>query len=223
MTGSKFTGAAFAVAIGALIGGSSYILAAGDYDPRIDPSNFTTNITNPYFSLPVGKKMVFESKTKGGVERTEIVITGEKRKVMGVETLVYWDRVWENGTLVEDTKDYLAQDKEGNVWYFGEDVNNYSGGKLTNHSGSWLAGVNGAKPGIWFKGNPRVGDKYRQEYYAGKAEDMAEVLAVNETVTTASGAYKNCVKTYDWTPLEPNAKEHKYYCQEVGGTALIVD
>ncbi|MGH6816741.1 MAG: hypothetical protein ACREC6_13670 [Hyphomicrobiaceae bacterium] len=221
MIGVKTTAACVAAIVFSV--GTRSAGLAEDYNPKIDPADFTTNITNPYFSLPVGKKIVFESRKGNGVEKTEIQITGEKRQVMGIETLVYWDRVWLNDNLIEDTRDYLAQDKDGNVWYFGEDVKNYVGGKLSNRAGSWLAGADGAKPGIWFKANPRVGDKYRQEYYRGKAEDMAEVVAVGETVTIKRGTYKNCVKTYDWTPLEPNAKEHKYYCPEVGGLALIVD
>jgi len=224
MTASKITvAAACAVAICFLFGGGHNGFAADEYNPRIKSSDFTTDITNSYFNLPVGKKMVFESKKRNGVERTEIQITGETRKVVSVQTLVYWDRVWLNGNLIEETKDYLAQDISGNVWYFGEEVNNYVNGKLANHDGSWLAGVDGAKPGIWFKANPRVGDTYRQEYYRGKAEDMAEVVAVDETVTTTYGTFRNCVKTYDWTPLEPDAKEHKYYCREVGGVALVVN
>src|SRR5262245_19303768 len=103
--------AVVALAIGPVLGATYNAFPADDYDPRINPANFTTSITNSYFSLPIGKKMVFESRTAKGLERTEIEITGETREVMGVETLVYWDRNWRNGTLVEETKDYLAQDR----------------------------------------------------------------------------------------------------------------
>jgi hypothetical protein len=198
------------------------ILAGQVYNPEINPADFTTKITNTYFSLPVGKKMVYQAKTEDGVETIEVLITGKTKSVMGVETLIFWDRVWLNGELIEDTRDYLAQDKEGNVWYFGEDVDNYENGKLKDHDGAWLAGVDGAKPGIWMKASPRVGNSYRQEYYLGKAEDMAKVLATNETVSVPYGTFTNCVKTFDWSPVSAH-KANKYYCPQVGGSVLEVD
>lgn len=192
----------------------------GSYAPKIEPNNFSTVIDNPYFSLPVGKKMMYEAETKEGTERIEIQILPETKTLMGVETRTYWDRVWLNDVLVEETKDYLAQDKQGNVWYFGEVVDNYKDGKLSDHHGSWLAGENGALPGIWFPAKPEVGSSYRQEYYKGEAEDMTEVAAIQQVVTTKNATYKDCVKMYDWTPLDRNSKEYKYYCP--GVAALVV-
>ncbi len=190
------------------------------YDPQINPSDFSTNITNPLFTLPIGRKLTYEEQTTGGSEKNVIEIANEKRIIMGVETIVYRDKVWKNNQLIEDTKDYLAQDKDGNVWYFGEEVNNYESGKLVDHKGSWIAGNKGALPGIWIKSQHFVGDSYRQEYYQGEAEDMTNVVAVNKTVKTKKATYKGCVKMYDWTPLEPSSQENKYYCPEVG--ALVV-
>lgn len=191
-----------------------------DYNPTINPADFTTDITNPYFTLPVGKQMTYEARTRNGIEKNRIEITGETKEITGVATLVYWDRVWLNEMLIEETKDYLAQDAEGNVWYFGEDVDNYEGGKLKDHAGAWIAGVDGAKPGIWMKANPNVGDLYRQEFYRGIAEDMAEVLSTNESVTVPYGSFVNCIKTRDFTPLEPDVQEYKYYCKEAGSLVL---
>ncbi len=193
---------------------------ATNYNPQINPADFTTKITNRYFTLPVGKKMTYRAETEDGVERIELEMEAATKMILGVETLVYRDRVYLGQELVEDTKDYLAQDKEGNVWYFGEDVNNYENGKLKDHAGSWVAGVNGAKPGIWIKALHDVGDSYKQEYYAGEAEDMRNVVAVNQTVSIASATYNGCVKMYDWTPLDPKSREHKYYCPEVGALVL---
>ena len=188
-----------------------------------NPSNFTTEITNRYLTLTPGMKLVYETKTASSTERTEILIPGETRVVKGVTTLVYRDRVWLDGALVEDTKDYLAQDRNGNVWYFGEDVNNYEDGQVADHDGSWRAGQNGAQPGIWMKANPQVGDTYAQENYPGVAEDKAEVLSISETVTVPYGTFQSCLKTYDTTPLDPDAREHKYYCPGVGAEILAVD
>ena len=123
---------------------------AQDYNPQINPAEFSSTITNPLFNWPVGKRIVLEAKTAEGDERIEITISGETKQIMGVEALVYRDRAFVNGELVEDTRDYLAQDKDGNVWYFGENVDNFENGKLVDHDGTWIAGVDGAKPGIGF-------------------------------------------------------------------------
>ena len=192
-----------------------------DYNPQIVPADFTTNITNQFFKLPVGRKLHYEEQTADGLEKIVIEIMPQTRILMGVNTILYHDTVTVDAVVVEDTKDYLAQDKAGNVWYFGEEVDNYENGKLKDHAGSWLAGTDGAKPGIWIKGEHKVGDSYRQEYYKGQAEDMRDVVAVNQTVTTKLKTYTDCVKVYDWTPLDSKSKENKYYCPEVG--ALVVN
>lgn len=199
--------------------------SASEYKPKIRPSDYTTNITNPYFKLLPGKTMTYMLDTSEGLEKIEIKILPKRKLLMGVSTIIYWDRVWldtdgngkfSNKELIEETYDYLAQDKKGNVWYFGEEVDNYENGKLVDHAGSWLAGEDGAQPGIWIKGTHKVGDSYRQEYYAGEAEDMRDVVATNITVKTKLKEYSNCVQMYDWTPLDPESREYKYYCPEVG-------
>ncbi|OGC72437.1 hypothetical protein A2337_02780 [candidate division WWE3 bacterium RIFOXYB2_FULL_43_9] len=195
-----------------------------EVDPaNVDPSLFITSTTidNKYFKLPMGRKLVYEGETEeDGLERVEITIPGDTKEILGVKTLVYLDKVWQDDELVEETRDYLAQDVYGNVWYFGEDVNNYGNGKLLDHEGAWLAGVDGAQPGIWIKASHIVGDSYRQEFYKGKAEDMRDVSSIGEPVQIALGSYKDCVKMYDWTPLEPESKEFKHYCSEVGAMVL---
>jgi len=192
------------------------------YSPKINPSDFTSDVTNRYFSLIPEKKMVYEANTSDGIERIEVYVTSEKKLVQDVETRVVWDRVWLNGELIEDTKDWYAQDKEGNVWYFGEDSKEIIDNKIVNTKGSWESGVDGAKSGIIMKANPKIGDLYRQEYYAGEAEDMGEVISLNETLTLKYNNFSDCIKTLDYTPLEPNVKEHKYYCPKVGGVVLEV-
>ena len=195
---------------------------AADYKPTISPSEFSTNINNPMFNLPVGKLMVYEAKTEDGLERVEIRIRNETRKIMGVDTVVYNDRVFVDDKLVEETNDYLAQHKDGSVWYFGEAVDNYKDGKFLDHKGGWIAGENGAQPGIWIKGKQVVGDSYRMEYFAGQAEDMAEVKETGLTVKVAAGTFKDCTMVYEWTPLEADSRENKYYCPAAGGQVLSV-
>lgn len=195
-------------------------VASGTYNPDIDPKKFSSSITNRFFQLTPGKKMMYRGTTESGVETIETYVTKEKKTVMGIETTVVWDRVWEDGELIEDTKDWFAQDAQGNVWYFGEESKEMKNGKVTSTHGSWEAGVDGAKPGIIMKANPRVGDTYREEYYAGEAEDMADVLDINASVTVPYGSFKKCLKTKNYTPLEPTAVEEKYYCPDVGGATL---
>lgn len=190
------------------------------YDPIINPTDFSAQVNNKYFTLTPGTKYIFEGETEDGKERNEVYVTNETKEILGVKTIIVWDRVWLNDELTEETYDWYAQDKEGNVWYFGEDSKEMLDGKVVSTGGSWQAGINEAKPGIIMKGNPIVGDSYRQEYYRGEAEDMAGVISLNEKVTVPYGNFSNCLKTRDWTPLEPGADEYKYYCPEVGGVAL---
>lgn len=230
-TTQKSTFIHVAILLGLVLGGvllstgiaSAALGPAEDYNPQINPANFSTNITNKYFSLPVGLKSESKGETEDGVETIEITISGDTKMIMGVKTLIYRDKVWLDGELIEDTMDYLAQDKEGNVWYFGENVNNFENGKLKDHHGTWIAGEDGALPGIWMQANPIVGTEYRQEYYEGEAEDYAKVLSVTETVKVPAGTFTNCLKTLDVNPLgAAGTDEHKYYCPEVKGFALEV-
>ncbi|MFH1232124.1 MAG: hypothetical protein V1709_11590 [Planctomycetota bacterium] len=190
-----------------------------EYNPAINPGDFVSKVDNKYFTLKPGTKFVYENKTDEGVERIEVVITNETREIQGVKTMEVRDRVWVNNELIEDTRDWYAQDKDGNVWYFGEAVDNYRNGKVVNHNGAWEGGVDGAKPGIIMKAHPKVGDSYRQEYYSGKAEDMADVVALDKKVTVRGRTFEGCLQTRDWSKIEKGS-EHKYYCPEVGFVVL---
>jgi hypothetical protein len=193
----------------------------GDYNPGIDPVNFVSTVDNPYFTLTPGKVWVYEGKNEDGEkERVEIEVTQETRTVLGVATTVVRERNWKDGELVEDTFDWYAQDKAGNVWYFGEDSKEIEKDKVVSTEGSWEAGVNGAKPGIIMKANPEVGDAYRQEFRKGEAEDMGQVLSQDDSVRIGLGSYQNCLRIKDWTPFEPNVVEHKFYSKEAGNVIL---
>ena len=195
-----------------------------EYDPDVRAEDFSTSITNPYFTLPVGKKMRYLATTEtGAVERIEIEVLPEIKTISGVRTIVYLDKVYNDDQLVEETRDYLAQHKNGDVWYFGEDVSNFENGQLKEHAGSFLHGQDGAKAGIWMKAEQKAGDSYRQEYYIGQAEDMRDTIATDVTVSTKLGTYTDCVKVYDWTPLEKTSREYKYYCPQVGSLVLTED
>ena len=135
---------------------------------------------------------------------------------MGVSTTVVRDTVTVDGELIEDTYDWYAQDHEGNVWYFGEETAEYEDGEIVSTAGAWEAGVDGALPGIAMEADPTVGDSYRQEYYPGEAEDMAEVVQTGVSGEVAFGAFDDLIVIEEWTPLEPEVVEEKSYAPGVG-------
>ena len=182
------------------------------YAPHIKPADFTTKLDNEYFPLKPGTTFVYE----GGAERGEMTVTHNTKKVMGVECVVVDDRGYEAGKLIEKTFDWFAQDKQGTVWYFGEDTKEYENGEVVSTKGSWEAGVDGAKPGIIMPSDPKVGHSYHQEYYPGEAMDMARVLSSNASVTVPYGSFDHVLETREWTPLQPGFSEKKYYVRGVG-------
>ena len=193
----------------------------GVYAPRIDPAAFASVVDNPYFPLRPGMRWEYRSKTEDGTETTVVEVTNNTRTLMGVPCVEVRDTVRLDGEVIEDTLDWYAQHRDGTVWYFGEDTKEYEKGKVVTTKGSWEAGVKGALPGIVMPAQPRVGDRYRQEYYKGEAEDMAEVLATTDRAQVPTGAYDGVVKTKDTTPLEPQVLEQKFYAQGVGPVLTI--
>lgn len=189
--------------------------------PDVEEASFPnpTEITNNYYGPPEGTTYVYE----GGEpemepdEEIRISLRNSTKEVMGVTCIIQHDVVYIDDIIIEDTDDWLAEDSEGNIWYFGEDVKNYDeSGDFLDSDGSWEAGVDDALPGYWLPANPSVGQKYYQEYYEDEAEDQAEVLAIDETVTIGLGTYENCLVTKDFNPLEPDIYEKKYYAPGVG-------
>src|SRR5215217_8373762 len=189
---------------------------AAGYAPKIVPSDFTTRIENKYFPLKPGTTFVYRGKTEDASEGDTVHVTSDTKNVMGVECVVVDDRVTEDGELTEQTYDWYAQDAKGNVWYFGEDSKEYENGKVKSTEGSWEAGKHGAKPGIIMPASPKVGETYRQEYLKGIAEDMARPVKLDGSTTVPYGTFHNVLVTDEWTPLEKNVAEQKYYAPGVG-------
>lgn len=189
------------------------------YDPAIDPTAFVADVTNPLFPLVPGTMWVYEA---GDGEHVEVTVTADRTTLLGVSAIVVHDVGSIDGSIIEDTFDYYAQDRDGNVWYMGEDTQELDHGQVTSTEGSWHAGVDGAKPGILIPAVPVVGQPYRQEYFACQAEDMGKVVAVDQSVTIGTGTHTGCLETEDTTPLEPDVLEHKFYCPGVG-LVLTID
>lgn len=186
------------------------------YRPTIDPAAFTATVDNPWFPLTPGTRWVLRGSGDAEGETDEITVLTETRMVMGVECVVVHDVVSLNGEPVEVTWDWYAQDAGGNVWYFGEDTAEYENGEVVSTHGAWEAGVDGAEPGIIMPADPVIGLTYRQEFLAGEAEDVAKAVEVGASATTPYATFDDVLVTEDWTPLEPDVTERKFYARGIG-------
>jgi len=185
---------------------------------NLDPADFTTEIDNPYFPLPVGAQWhVRVTDQEGTVQQEVITVTNETKGIAdGVAARVVNDVVSENGKPVEITKDWYAQDSDGNVWYFGEDTTEIKPNGERDTSGSFEAGVDGADAGVAMLAHPTAGQTYREEYYAGHAEDRSRVLALDQQAEVPFGHFRDVMLTEDYTPVEPDVLELKMYAPGVG-------
>ena len=188
----------------------------GKYAPKIDPANFVAVVDNPYFPLKPGTAYHFEGVAGKTPQVDDAVVTGKTVEILGVKCTAVRDTVSEHGKPIERTFDFYAQDKQGNVWYMGEDSFELKNGKFAKASDSWRGGVNGAKPGIIMLAHPRPGVSYRQEYYPqGEALDEGHVLGYSTSVKVPYGTFKHVLVTSDFSPLEPQT-EHKFYGAGIG-------
>jgi hypothetical protein len=216
--------ASIAVLLPALAGcGSSTSQSGSNTIPQttepanLDPAGFSTEIDNRYFPLPVGAEWhVRVTDQEGAVQSEVITVTNETKRIAdGVTARVVHDVVSAGGAPVEITDDWYAQDSDGNVWYFGEATTEFHNGKRDT-SGSFEAGVNGAEAGIAMLAQPAAGQTYREEYYAGQAEDRSRVLALGQQAEVPFGHFRDVLLTEDYTPVEPNVLELKMYAPGIG-------
>jgi hypothetical protein len=213
--------AAVALGAGCSSGDEPAALPQGKEAVELDPADFTLTIDHPYWPMSPGDRWVYrESGDEEGNLRVEVTVTNRTKRISGIEARVVHDVVTEDGEVVEDTLDWYAQDRRGNVWYLGEDTKEYEGGSVST-KGSWEAGVDGAQAGIILPAEPAVGMTYRQEYYAGEAEDRAKILSLDEQVKVPYGSFDHVLKTADSTPLEPGLVEQKFYARDVGPVLAV--
>jgi hypothetical protein len=198
-------------------------LPQGSEHVTLDPRDFTTRIDNPYWPMRPGTTWVYrETSPDGVVQKVVVRVTDRTKKIAnGVVARVVRDTVTEDGVLVEDTWDWYAQDRAGNVWYLGELTKEYEDGKLVGTAGSFEAGVDGAQAGVVMPARPKPGIRYRQEHYAGEAEDRASILSLNERAEVPAGYYRDVVMTRDVNPLEPRVLEYKFFARGVGPVLAI--
>jgi hypothetical protein len=185
-------------------------------NPSFHPANFVSTISNPYLPLTPGTTFHYRSRTPDGVETSDVSVTHDTKQILGVTVTVVHDQVFLDGDLTEDTFDWFAQDKDGNVWYFGEDSKEIEDGEVVSTEGSWEAGVGDNEPGVVMLAHPKTGLVYRQELAPDLAEDAARVLSLKSKVDVPYGQFSSCLQTLEYTPLERGFREHKFYCPGIG-------
>jgi hypothetical protein len=154
---------------------------------------------------------------KDGQSQTDtVMVTDQKKVILGIATTVVHDVATHQGTVLEKTFDFYAQDKQGNVWYLGEDTTHFQPNGKADTSGSFTAGVDGAQPGIIMEANPQIPDAYRQECYAGQAEDTAWVVATSGSVRVPYGQVRNVLTSLEATRIEAGAYDQKVYGPGIG-------
>jgi hypothetical protein len=197
-------------------------LGEAPYAPTIAPANFVATIDNPLFPLSPGTTFVYEGQTADGFEHDEFAVTHNTRVILDVTCIEVHDTATLDGKLAEDTRDWFAQDTDGNVWYFGENSAVIADGLPVDLTGSWTGGVDGAQPGIIMKAHPAIGDFYRQEFLIGEAEDLAEVKSLTDSVTVPFSVFNgNCLKTEETSTLAPGDVENKFYVSGVGNILTV--
>jgi hypothetical protein len=201
----------------ALVFAGSFPASAVIHPPDVNPADFNPAqaINNQYFPLPVGRLFVYEGTKEGISTHDEMCVTGQTRLIEGVQTRVVHHLSFEGSlrVLVEDTKDWFAQDAFNRVWYFGEDTIEFPSGST---EGSWEAGVKDADAGFVMLANPQAGDQYYQEFARNVAEDQAKVISRDESLTVRGVTYNNVLLTKETSRLDPGVVEYKYYAPGKG-------
>ena len=202
--------------------GACPVLPQGSEPVTLDPADMVAVVDNPLLPFIPGSRWIYrETDIQGNAVRVEVAVTQRTREIIGIQATVVHDVVSDHGELVENTFDWYAQDVCGNVWYLGENTKEYENGQVVSREGSWEAGVDGAQPGVVMPGDPKVGLSYRQEYFAGEAEDRAEILSLDQQAQVPFSHFRNVLLTADTTPLHRRVLEYKFYAEGVGTVLAI--
>jgi hypothetical protein len=197
-------------------------LPQGSEPVDLHPEDFVSQIDNQYWPMAPGTKWVSrELDKKGNAQKVTVKVTKRTKEILGINATVVHDVVSDHGELIENTFDWYAQDVCGNIWYLGENTKEYENGEVVSTEGSWEAGVDGAYAGVIVPADPQVGLSYRQEYYAGQAEDRAAILSLDEQVQVPYAHFTDVLLTKEFTPLEPKVLEYKFYVKGIGPTLAL--
>ena len=184
--------------------------------PPALPGEFVPAVDNPYLPLTPGTTLRYRGRLDGEPATDVFAVTNATRQILGVPVTVVHDQVFVRGELIEDTDDWYAQDADGNVWYFGEDTKELENGQVVSTEGSWEAGVDHARAGIFMPARPEVGQSFKQEDAKGVAEDCSRIVALDATVKTPFVSSDNALKTEEFSLLEHGVLDNKYYVRGVG-------
>lgn len=206
------------VLLGLAVLATSQASAGGSGAPAgLDPAAFVSGVDNPYYPLTPGTTLIYKGVRDGQTQVDRVHVTDRTKTIQGIEAMVVLDVARHRGAPIERTFDWFAQDVDGNVWYLGEDTAEYDdAGNVVSTEGSWEAGVDGAEAGIIMEADPQAPDGYRQELYAGHAEDQAWVLSRGGSVLVPFGRVHRVLLTMEWTPLEPDVIDQKLYAPGLG-------
>ncbi len=184
---------------------------------NLENCNFASSGSNNYFILEPGFQLILEDREDEDKPQLIITVLDETKVVDGIETRVVEERESEDGELVEISRNYFAVCQPSNdIFYFGEEVDDYEDGELVSHEGAWLAGEKDSRAGLFMPGNVQVGLKHYQEIAPGVAEDRAEIVSVNDVLDTPAGTFTEVLKVEETNPLKPNEREFKFYAPGIG-------
>jgi hypothetical protein len=200
-----------------VLGAAVVALAMAAPAPGAD-RGFTARVTNPYYPLLPGMRWEYRGVKDGRPLRDVVLVTKRIERIGGVPCAVVIDRAYVDGRLAESTIDWFAQDGAGTVWYFGEATEEVDRqGRVTSREGSWRAGTNGARQGVFMPARPHVGQSFAQEHYPGHAEDHFKVVSGTATIAVPFGTFRDgALRTEEWTPLEPGVRDAKWYVKGIG-------
>jgi hypothetical protein len=184
--------------------------------PPALPESFVGQIDNPYLPLSPGTTLTYRGKLDGEPAKDVVTVTNRTKVILGVTTTVVVDQVFVRGELVEDTEDWFAQDAAGNVWYLGEDTKELENGQVVSTEGSWEAGVDNARAGIFMPAAPKVGQVFKQEDAKNVAEDCSRIVDLNASVKTPFVSSNQALKTEEFSLLEPDVLDNKFYVRGIG-------
>ncbi len=193
-----------------------YGLPHGSRPVHLRPEDFTTHIDHPYWPMRPGTTWRYVERAGREVTTVRVTVTRRTIRVGSVRARVVHDVARSEGQVVEDTRDFYAQDSGGSLWYLGELSRSFEDGQVVSTEGSWRYGRDGAQAGVILPARMRAGCGYREEYRAGEAEDRARILSTSETLRTPTGLHRDAVQTANTTPLEPDVLENKFYARGVG-------
>ena len=183
----------------------------------IDPADFVRRVDNPYFPLEPGTTYRHEGRKEGKRAVDVFAVTDRTKKILGVTNTVVEDKLYVAGRIEEIANDWYSQDRQGNVWYFGETIREFDrSGEEVPAQGAWQAGVDGARPGIVMPAEPKLGQVFRPEYYKGTAEDRYRILDLSARIRVPYGSYSNVLVMSEQTRLEPGVLGLKYHARGLG-------